>query len=242
MDENSRKNSIEIACPKEFLCGQQLIAKQFGDMVNDEGVCTVSLTATVVPRGGQQVTRTANAVSFESNQNRRHESTRRQSGRVPQSDFAVLMALANSTPYVALAGVDELELLPETFGQVFLVQSLSEQHAKGRRLLSLVCDPSICAFECRKKQRHCRVRCSSTLSWLLAKRKTPCLPKVVDSGRFAIDERFGRCRRAFGEFRIADARRRRCNVSVALSSVGRAPKNRQAPDSAVHASGPLHHL
>jgi hypothetical protein len=42
---------------------------------------------------------------------------------------------SNTTPFIALASIDQLQLLPQLFGRIYVAQSVIEECAEGGRIL-----------------------------------------------------------------------------------------------------------
>ena len=60
-----------------------------------------------------------------------------------------MRVFSNTTPFIALASIDQLQLLPRLFGSVYVAQSVIEECAEGGRILSTLAELELGYAGCR---------------------------------------------------------------------------------------------
>lgn len=48
------------------------------------------------------------------------------------------MVFSNTTPFIALASIDRLSLLPELFDQIYVAEAVIDECTEGGRILCLI--------------------------------------------------------------------------------------------------------
>lgn len=100
-----------------------------------------------------------------------------------------MIVFSNTTPFIALASIGQLELLPQLFGKIHVAESVIEECAEGGRVLV----PNLKSLDW---VIHVADETTSTLPILFeldrGEKQTIVLAKKHGAGRVIIDERLGR--------------------------------------------------
>jgi predicted nucleic acid-binding protein len=100
-----------------------------------------------------------------------------------------VIIFSNTTPFIALASIGQLDLLPSLFGRVHVAQSVIEECAEGGRILV----PDLSSLDWIMPEAD-EVSSISPVMFELdrGERQTILLARKFGAGRVIIDERIGR--------------------------------------------------
>ncbi|MBK7673494.1 MAG: UPF0175 family protein [Candidatus Accumulibacter sp.] len=128
------QSTIEIECPREILLGLHLDADQFAELVKEEAAMALFREGRLssgmaanwlgIPRAHflLKAMQTGGANLLEDNDD---DFLR---------DFLAVIVFSNTTPFIALASIGQLHLLPQLFGTVHVAESVIGECADGGRL------------------------------------------------------------------------------------------------------------